>query len=121
MCLIFAVFLVVVLWVSLLWQSHPLLSYRYGRKSANASIGVVALCSLIVAVSTFVGLDTHLEVSAYGNNPPVAAFGFAGLVILLYSLAAFIGSAVLVTLVAVVALEIHRWRRKANRQSGIGV
>jgi hypothetical protein len=119
MGLVFVVFLAVFLWTSLLWQSHSLLSYRYGRSPANASIGIVALWSLIIAVSVFVGLDTHLEVITYSNNPPVVAFGFAEFFILLYSLAAFIGSAVVVTLVAVVVLEIRRWRSKANRQSDV--
>jgi len=108
-----------ILWALILWASRSLLSRRYGHRLATNGIAIVAFCSLVVVSMTYTTLNANLEVRAYGNNPPVGAYGFAFLFLFLASATAFIGSAIVLTIVTVIALEIHRWRQRVNKQPHI--
>ena len=108
-----------ILWALILWVSRSLLSRRYGHRLATNGIAIVAFCSLAIVSITFITLNTNLEIRAHGNNPPVGAAGFAILFNLLASATVFIGSAVAITIIAVIALEIHRWRQRVNKQPHI--
>jgi hypothetical protein len=105
-----------ILWSFILLASRSLLSRRYGHRLATNGITIVAFCSLIIVSITFIALNTNLEIRAHGNNPPVGAYGFAILFNLFASTAVFIGSAVVITIGAVILLEIYRWRQKVNKQ-----
>jgi flagellar biosynthesis protein FlhB len=119
MCLV-ASLSVGILWALILWASHSLLSRRYGHRLATNGIAIVAFCSLTIVSITYITLANNLEsIRTYGNNPPVTAHGFAGFFNLLASVAVVIGSAILITMVAAIVLEIHRWRQKVNQQSHI--
>jgi hypothetical protein len=120
MYLVALVLFVGILWALTLWVSRSLLSRRYGHRLATNGIAIVAFCSLTIVSITYITLNNNLEnIRTYGNNPPVTAYGFALFFNLLASAAVFIGSAILITIVAAIVLEIHRWRQRANKQPHI--
>ena len=119
MCLV-ALLSVGILWVLILWASHSLLSRRYGHRPATNGIAIVAFCSLTIVSITYITLNNNLEsIRTCGNNPSVTAYGFAGFFNLLASVAVFIGSAILITIVAAIVLEIHQWRQRVHKQPHI--
>jgi flagellar biosynthesis protein FlhB len=119
MCLV-ALLSVGILWALILWASQSLLSRRYGHRPATNGIAIVAFCSLTIVSITYITLNNNLEsIRTYGNNPPVTAYGFAGFFNLLASVAVFIGSAILITIVAAIVLEIHQWRQRVHKQPHI--
>ena len=109
-----------ILWALILWASRSLLSRRYGHRLATNGIAIVAFCSLVIVSITYIALNNNLEnIRTYSNNPPATVYGFAMLFNFLASAAVFIGSAILITIGAVVVLEIHRWRQRVNKQPHI--
>jgi flagellar biosynthesis protein FlhB len=120
MYLVALIFVVGILWALILLVSRSLLSRRYGHRLATNSIAVLAFCSLTIVSITYTTLNNNLEnIRTYSNNPPVAIYGFAIFSNLLASAAVFIGSTVVITILAAIVLEIHRWRQRVNKQPHI--